>query len=275
MVETTKQQHYFNPRELLALPIQRAAYSDRTAWLMAKLSNLAYILFEQNEKAKLEVILATASFRLLDIFNGNSTQAYLAQGQYFNVLVFRGTEQNTADIKADLNFNVYRTKKGRLHRGFINAYNEVGDKLAKSVAQLDNKPLYITGHSLGGALASIATSMLATDKIAACYTFGSPRVGNEDFDANLKVPVYRVVNATDAVTRMPLLLMGYTHVGDLRYLTGDSRLLRNVSTFRAFWILVTSILRDVASPGNDHKVQNYINKLATIAKQRNTQLLNQ
>lgn len=264
---------YFHPEELLALPIKRAAYSDRTAWLMAKLSNLAYVLFEQGEKDQLEATLKTASFRLVATFSGQSTQAYLAEGQYFNVLAFRGTEKNTADIKADLNIHVYRTKQGRLHRGFMNAYSEVEADIIDSLKHLNNNPLYVTGHSLGGALASIATSLLATDKIAACYTFGSPRVGNEEFDANLKIPVYRVVNATDAVTRMPLLLMGYTHVGDLRYLTTKNELLRNVSMFRAFWIFLTSILRDVASPGNDHRLQNYIDKLAIIAKKRNTDLL--
>jgi thioesterase domain-containing protein len=30
-------------------------------------------------------------------------------------------------------------------------------------------PIYITGHSLGGALAQIASAVLGDDQVAACY----------------------------------------------------------------------------------------------------------
>ena len=65
-------------------------------------------------------------------------------------------------------------------------------------------PLFITGHSLGGALAMIAAKKI-THKggNAACYTFGSPRVGDEVWISNIKTPLYRVVNAADCVTMLP------------------------------------------------------------------------
>ena len=53
---------------------------------------------------------------------------------------------------------------------------------------------YITGHSLGGALAQIASAALSRDNLAACYTFGSPRVGTAGFDEQVKCPHYRVIN---------------------------------------------------------------------------------
>ncbi len=278
MCEKKVYQDYFEPKELLVLPVQRAAYSDRTAWLMAKLANLAYLLFEQAEtqdRKTLQAHLATASFQLCATFNGEktNTQAYLAKNSEFAVLVFRGTEENEADIKTDLNIRFYRSKHGRLHRGFVEAYQEVSCKIQMAVDQLGNMPLYITGHSLGGALACIATGVLANDNIAACYTFGSPRVGNDELDAHTKIPVYRVVNATDPITRMPFNIMGYTHVGDLRYLTADSRLLRNITFVRWLMIVIKSLINNIASFSHDHQIENYINKLEHIAKQHNTYLL--
>ena len=97
----------------------------------------------------------------------------------------------------------------------------------------------MTGHSLGGALALLATRSINTDNLAACYTFGSPRVGNQEFDEVLKAPVYRVVNAFDLVPFSPPSFIfdvlevcpwgwakslaktyrGYVHHGDVRYIS--------------------------------------------------------
>ena len=85
------------------------------------------------------------------------------------------------------------------------------------------RPVYLTGHSLGGALAMMATAELSNheddklrDSIAACYTFGSPKVGNRSFDQFVKVPLYRVTNGIDLVPAVPLWF-GYRQVGDTRY----------------------------------------------------------
>ena len=64
-------------------------------------------------------------------------------------------------------------------------------------------PLFITGHSLGGALALLATRLIAPDVTGACYTFGAPRIGNYEFFRFIKTPVYRVVNSADVVPRVP------------------------------------------------------------------------
>ena len=116
-------------------------------------------------------------------------------------------------------------------------------------------PLFITGHSLGGALALLATKLVAPNVNGACYTFGAPRIGNYEYFRFLKTPVYRIVNSSDIVPRVPpgaimmgLILVvqglswlssfappvstvlykleefldklsGYRHFGDLRYLS--------------------------------------------------------
>jgi len=83
-----------------------------------------------------------------------------------------------------------------------------------------DRGLYITGHSLGGALAQIASAAFARDNLAACYTFGSPRVGVANFDLEIKCPHYRLVNDWDVVPGLPPPLWhGYLHGGDVRTLT--------------------------------------------------------
>ena len=65
---------------------------------------------------------------------------------------------------------------------------------------------FVAGHSLGGALALMATAELANhddpdvrDSIAACYTFGCPRAGDASFDLFVKAPLYRITNGVDLV----------------------------------------------------------------------------
>ena len=116
---------------------------------------------------------------------------------------------------------------------------------------MNQLPLYITGHSLGGALAVVATWYQSSQRLAACYTFGAPRVCNEELIDWFKTPIYRVVNGPDPVSFVPptrwvvsgvrsALLMGgkvlpplksvatwldevpsYRHVGHMLYLGGN------------------------------------------------------
>jgi hypothetical protein len=120
------------------------------------------------------------------------------------VLAFRGTQPNiedvVSDIKADL---VSAPKGGRIHHGFLIAYQKVADQIKASIAGHDGLPFYITGHSLGGALAMVATRYLGYDSTGATYTYGCPRVADDEFYRKIKTPVYRIVNSADAVPRVP------------------------------------------------------------------------
>jgi hypothetical protein len=139
-------------------------------------------------------------------------------------------------------------------------------------------PLYITGHSLGGALATVALRYLEKveglkDQIAACYTFGSPRVGNADFESDIRSPVYRVVNFTDIVTFLPLFTMGFTHVGDVRYLDrGSPRLVRRFRPFSQRLFLLLHLFVGILPAANNHGIQKYIDKLVFIVNDGNLDL---
>lgn len=284
----------FKYKELLSPPILRAAYSDRTAWLMAEISKLAYLNFEDAELDKLKHALGQADFELLAMFNNEGTQAFLAKRNKdkMAVLAFRGTEkEDPRDVITDLKASFYKDDKGiEIHNGFYKAFKAVEDNILKEVNKLKEFALYVTGHSLGGALALVATRALNSDNLAACYTFGSPKVGKEEFDDDIKPPIYRVVNSFDIVPFSPpsylldLFLMipikrlqsflikfkGYEHHGDMRYLTfceGDFTKIKVISNYNEFYRLI-SFWKNKKESVKHHAINIYCEKLAQYALRR-------
>lgn len=282
--ELTRAKEYFKDYDvLLNPPIFRAAYSDRMAWILASMSHLAYDRFEDDKNPKLLELftakLKGGGFKLLEIYNSpeTDTQAFLAANGDYAVLAFRGTEVTSRkDILTDAKAKRIVDIEGRVHGGFRAAYDSVKQKIEKGILGLDNIPLYITGHSLGAALATVATQELENNpyikgRIAACYTYGSPRVGNTQYDKNFKAPIYRMVNTTDIVTIVPLLAMGYVHIGDVRFLgrkPGDFS--RRVPIFLRILLFLAGVFRLFGPWVGDHAIVEYRRKLATVAEKRNS-----
>jgi predicted lipase len=107
----------------------------------------------------------------------------------------------------------------RVHQGFYNAYKGVAplvQPLAKKlISSFSNAKFYITGHSLGGAMAiHCALDMRQIGiHVDAVYTFGQPRVGNQNF-ANFQgqlTEVYRLINYADIVPHVPPSSFGFKH----------------------------------------------------------------
>lgn len=169
------------------------------------------------------------------------------------VVAFRGTEQvKWKDLRTDLlllpvGFNPERVggdfkEEAMVHGGFLHAYDSVRNKLMSlvraSVTSSDNEAdtkcqwhVFVTGHSLGGALATLFALELTACQLSrdrnikvTMYNFGSPRVGNKKFADRYNERVkdsWRVVNHRDIIPTVPRL-MGYCHVAQPVYLTaGD------------------------------------------------------
>ncbi|KAM1543300.1 hypothetical protein EV1_012888 [Malus domestica] len=169
------------------------------------------------------------------------------------VIAFRGTEQSRwKDLRTDLmvaptGLNPERIggdfkQEVQVHSGFLRAYDSVRIRIVSlmklaigyfdDIAEpLDKWHVYITGHSLGGALSTLLALELSSSQLAkrglisvTMYNFGSPRVGNKVFAEiyNKKVKdSWRVVNHRDIIPTIPRL-MGYCHVAQPVYLTtGD------------------------------------------------------
>ncbi len=278
------------------LPTLRAAYSDRTAALMAALCQNAYVPFEQLKKRRkhgavldripdgetlLAEALALGGFDLVRVFNIDDVQAYLVRRNDIAALVFRGTA-TFRDWRTNLNQGLIKPEDYRgvsVHRGFWKAFQVAHADITAAVDEAvpASLPLYITGHSLGGALAQIASVVLERDNLAACYTFGSPRVATLTFDREVKCPHYRVINAWDLVPGLPAPFLRYRHSGDPRLLApkggGLDALRRDRLILASFWVNVWSMIVAFFSRRlsivDDHMIWNYRRELDAIAKARN------
>ena len=268
------------PEDIKSIPTFRAAYSDRTALLMAKLALRAYQAFDKDEKLLVEFTKGFETLGLRDVAKfvdpKIGTAGYIVSNDDLVAVAFRGSEDHL-DWQTNFRFKFVVLQGGvQVHRGFFGAYQGIREDLFKVIAGLMKykpRPVYFTGHSLGGALAMMATAELSNhedetlrDSIAACYTFGSPKVGNRSFDQFVKVPLYRVTNGIDIVPAVPPWF-GYRQVGDTRYF---GRL--GVAPLRRSPRIVRQALRSIrALPGllwsgelrsiSDHKMQIYIEKL--------------
>ena len=119
---------------------------------------------EDGRRGLLAEILKAARFELVDVFDVGSTQAFLAhrpaQTPRDNMLVlaFRGTEKKLSDWKTDLKAELVpardENKVGRIHKGFQAAYYSVESAIEERLRAFPECPLYVTGHSLGGATLS-------------------------------------------------------------------------------------------------------------------------
>jgi len=143
------------------------------------------------------------------------------------VVAFRGTDvKDPTNICFDADFEFCDWKPGgRVHQGFAEGLNEVLSRLDPEIRKLGDYRLLYTGHSLGAALATLMASLRPP---AVLYTFGSPRVGDQAFaDTMRDVEHYRHQDCCDLVTRVPLESMHYVHVGTLRYIDRNRRILEN------------------------------------------------
>ncbi|MFV0442256.1 MAG: lipase family protein [Planctomycetaceae bacterium] len=100
----------------------------------------------------------------------------------------------------------------RFHRGFMAALDEIWEPLFKTVdsALLElERPLWVTGHSLGGAIALLAAWRFERQflKVHQVYTFGAPMIGNpaaaEAFQKQFPGRIFRYVDTRDPVPKLP------------------------------------------------------------------------
>jgi triacylglycerol lipase len=219
--------------------------SDVNAWWMAELSLLAYC-----EKQDVEKILnghfpvSKHSFFWLNSPGtalGSNTQGFGLETDDFVILVFRGTEfppppavlkapWKLKDILGDIRTDIQKvvpetisegvpTFPDPVHPGFAKALQSIWTQLQDRIT-LHNKPLWLTGHSLGGAIATLVAYTLP-ERVAALYTFGSPCVGTTAFaetynGKNLHAKTFRYQHGNDAVAKaLDLYTTQYQHVGQL------------------------------------------------------------
>lgn len=192
---------------------QSDSYNQAIALFLAKAADIAY-KNEANIKTYYGISGSDDCFIFLND-KATDTQGFAMANDDCIVIAFRGTESKKdglTDAEIKRTTPDYDTSI-EVHDGFNNGLSTVYNALINFIdsANNKNKSLWITGHSLGAALAVLATFRLAkinNARIMGLYTFGQPRVGNiafaKAFDALLATKTYRLVNNNDIVTEVPL-----------------------------------------------------------------------
>ena len=226
-------------------------------------ANISAITYDNPKESKNK--FKSFGFTVVEFFDINGAQAYLLKDTNgIHVLSFRGTEVSQksdilADLKAGKNLEACG---GKVHVGFKGEINKIWPTIEKAIANIDT--LYVTGHSLGAAMATIAASRMQS-KVTALVTFGSPRVGNQEFVNSLNVTHYRVQNNCDDVTKVPFRLSGFRHHGTHKYMNFYGEF-RDLTPWQRVKDMARSRLRARAKGQKfigvfDHLMANYIAKL--------------
>jgi len=265
----------------------------------------ARFLAKACELAYLEEPLGTAAFRALlgltaRLISVDNTQAYVARDDQSVVVAFRGSQSpKSLDgfkdwllTNADNLLVVPAGRAGtdfaaagvgaRFHRGFLEALAEIWDPLHSAVREAleaKDRPLWITGHSLGGAIALLAAWRFQQQFIPVheVMTFGAPMIGNaaaaQAFEREFPNRIFRYVDVEDPVPLLPtvsLVANTYRHCLNEIRLQGPSaqsvvEALEKVARVAVEGLLTASVADEVWGLLRQriaaHLIPNYQNRL--------------
>ena len=205
-------------------------YEPVNAWWLIEAATLSYA-----EKEFAEVRFRKAGFTDVQYICAENTQCYVVSNDKFIIVAFRGTESRRRegekafreiidDIKTDADIRLVDSgTKGRAHKGFRDGLDHVWNKVDTYMSGIhrDDRKVWITGHSLGAALATLAAYRFKN--VQGLYVFGCPRVGDVEFKNDFGIPAYRFENNNDIVCKVPPSGI-YRHIGELRYIDSDGNI---------------------------------------------------
>lgn len=190
----------------------------RTALFLAAVCGQTYLQYNNKDG----LFLVPRTYSLVSEFtaraydNSDERFGFVLTSERASVLAFRGSG-SAVDWVSDFiaQQTTYRPVKntGLTHKGFTDIYMSARSQILDIMKQLPpDRPLFITGHSLGGALATLASLDLANNSpftAPIVYTFGAPRVGDPKFVNNYNSTVathWRFQNEFDIVPHLPTLV---------------------------------------------------------------------
>ena len=221
----------------MAFDALATSFSDKNAAILAQASAVAY-----QDAAQCRAWATARNFSgAFDFFEKNDTQGFVAESADAILVAFRGTQPGRPmDWFVDANAvqRDWHHGPGEVHGGFAGALDAVwgvtfanGEALPHRLVNRGPRTVWITGHSLGGALAELCAaraSFAHSVPIRGVYTFGQPRVGDKTFadavSARLGSVIFRFVNDKDIVPRVPLFSMRYCHYGSQHFFDHEQEL---------------------------------------------------
>ena len=259
-------------------------YDAVNAYWLASLSKFVYARDGQFNQRGIMKHLKTLGpgFRSVRVFDRNSAQAMLVEHDDFLVGAFRGTDESGDWLD---NIKAFPTDAplGKAHRGFYESMLDVFPDMEARLGEIrtarrgEHLGLWLTGHSLGGAMATLAAARLIErdEVLYGVYTFGQPRAGSRDFARTFNVEAkdryFRFQNASDIVSRVPARVMGYSHVGTLYYIDQDGDISTDMKWWYRFLDMTTDVLSNLGDRElegiEDHDIDRYIAAIAAAARE--------
>ncbi len=225
---------YFDEAETSPFEAHNQSFSlVNASWL----ADCALLVYAHPGFARLAFKLA--GFEHFHFFKGTGTECMAAWNECCLLISFRGTELKSLSMLYEMSTNLQAipssfSQGGKVHTGFSKALDEIwgGSEglhrfIQQRIAENPDRAIWMTGHSLGGALASLCFAKVK--QATGLYIFGAPRVGNQAFTDLLKGrPVWRVEHAKDPIPmlppNLPALHFCYHDLGELIYIQADQQL---------------------------------------------------
>jgi hypothetical protein len=170
----------------------------------------------------------------------NNAEGHVACNDTELIIAFRGTQPTQlSDLLADLNTVPKKNGPGFVHAGFRKEARKLYDMVFDYIKSHPNRQIYVTGHSLGAAMATYMAQEIKWAGLGEpiLYTFGSPRLGSHDFVEAMNIEHHRYVNCLDAIPHVPPAAIGFIHHGNLNYINyyGFVRNLTRWQKFKDRW----------------------------------------
>ena len=249
-------------------PIARLSTLDRSL-LFAEISMLSYL-----HDSEAQPVFERVGFSSAHYIDHHGSQAYVLTSDDDVVVVCRGTEPNEwNDVRADANaFTDLAETVGRVHRGFKREVDDIWPTIERILVG-EERPVWFSGHSLGGAMAQICAARCKSSEIAAnpqeVVTFGSPRVGTKRYVQSAQIKHLRWVNNNDVVTRVPPQWLRYRHGGIHMYLDRNGKVakLNPSQRGRDRWAgFVDGVKKRKFDHFSDHAVAAYVTHIRRAAR---------
>ncbi|RIE04135.1 lipase family protein [Cohnella faecalis] len=198
------------------------------AIFLAAVCSQTYMQFSQNGAFIVPTDYSpVGSFTAESLGGGRELFGFILESERDAIVAFRGTSTTedwiTDAMVAQVDYKWVK-QGGLVHRGFARVYGSAREQILAALNRMQgDKPLTITGHSLGGALAVLCAPDVSANsrfRLPCVYTYGAPRAGDPAYAKTFGSRAgasFRVQNVYDAVPHLPPFIMKLPRRGKVYY----------------------------------------------------------
>ena len=220
--------------------------------IAAKLCHAAY--FDDEDSVRGLVYDADIRFEEVHLLQKDNAACVVSIHPHCIVVAFRGTDEGK-----DWLDNLDAEHTNDWHKGFQKHYDKLSLEWLRILHDNPSKPVYFTGHSLGGAVAVIAACEMVFS--SGCITFGAPRVmwKGSQVDKQFNFPMLRVTRAADPVPHLPSRWR-FKHIGHWLFIDHKGK---SHHPHPSLWVRFNSAVRELVfkHDKDPHHITRYIQDL--------------